>query len=577
MAEINSYLLIGGFLVLASVLASALSARTGLPLLLVFLAVGMLAGEDGPGGIRFDDFHTAFLIGSLALAVILLDGGLRTDYATFRVALKPAAVLATWGVVLTAALTGVAAVWLLDLPWLYGALIGSMVASTDAAAVFSLLRHSGTRLNNRVRSVLEIESGVNDPMAIFLVIALVEQILAPQQRSAADAAWLLAQQFGLGTVAGLAGGVALAWLVARIRLAEGLFALLIGSGGLVVFAAVNALGGSGFLAIYLLGLVVGNWQETTMEHILRPMDGLAWLAQAGMFLILGLLVTPSDLLINALPALALALFLMLVARPLATFSSLAPFRFGRGEMGFVAWTGLRGAVPIVLAVFPVMAGVSGARALFDAVFAVVVASLLIQGTSLPLAARWFRVIIPHRAPPRERRELWRGEGRALELADFTAEPGAPIVGQRFDARLTSNHGLSLRPVLVIRGEEALTPEQAETVAHGDRVWLVCRPERQDRLARLFASEETEQGLAPLDFFGEFALRGDVPAREVALAYGLPFRDEEQELTLGAILENRLGRPPVEGDRVSVGPHQLVAREMQASRITAVGLKLASGA
>jgi cell volume regulation protein A len=576
MAEINSYLFIGAFLVLASILASTLSARTGLPLLLVFLAVGMLAGKDGPGGIQFADFRTAFLIGNLALAVILLDGGLRTSLDTFRVALKPAAVLATWGVVLTAGLTGAAAAWLLDTSWLYGALIGAMVASTDAAAVFSLLRQGGIQLNNRVRSVLEIESGVNDPMAIFLVIALVEQILAPGGRSAADAAWLLGRQLGFGALAGLAGGAALAWTVARIRLAEGLFALLVGSGGLAVFAAVNYAGGSGFLAIYLIGLVVGNWQGAAMEPVLRPMDGLAWLAQAGMFLILGLLVSPAELVTNAGPALALALFLMLVARPLAAVTSLAPFRFGWGEMGFIAWTGLRGAVPIVLAVFPVMAGVPGARALFDAVFAVVVASLLIQGTSLGTAARRLGVVIPHRAPPGERRELYRAGKDVLELADFTAEPGAPIVGQRIRARLTSNHGRSLRPVLIIRAGRALTPEQAETVAAGDRIWLVCRPERQDRLARLFASEETEQGLATLDFFGEFALRGDIRAWEAAEAYGLPFRDDERDQSLGVILESRLGRPPVEGDRVAIGPHHLIAREMQASRVAVVGLKLATG-
>ncbi|MEF8794378.1 potassium/proton antiporter [Thiohalorhabdus sp.] len=573
MAEINSFLLVGGLLILVSVLVSTLSGRLGFPLLLVFLGVGMLAGEDGPGGIQFDDFRTAFLVGNLALAVILLDGGLRTSLSTFRVALWPAAVLATWGVVCTAALVGGLAAWLLDTSWLYGALIGSMVASTDAAAVFSLLRSGGIQLNSRVRSVLEIESGINDPMAVFLVIGLVEQILAPGAGSVADMLWLLGRQFALGIGAGLLGGWLLAWLVERIQLAEGLFALLVGSGGLVIFAGVNYVGGSGFLAIYLTGLVVGNRRSAVIESILKPMDGLAWLAQAGMFLILGLLVTPSALVDHAPAALALALFLMVVARPLAVVTSLAPFRFAWREMGFVGWTGLRGAVPIVLAVFPVMAGASGAQLLFDSVFAVVVASLLIQGTSLPLAARWFRVMVPHQVAPTVRREVWHSGTRAMELVAFSVEPGAPIVGQSVGQRLTAQDGLSLRPVLVVRDQHPLLPERADAIQERDLIWVLCDTTWVERLARLFAAEEAEAELTPIRFFGEFAIRADATGADLRQAYALPLAEGEDGLPLARIIEQRLGRPPVVGDRVDIGRSQLVVRDMEGERVAQVGLKL----
>ena len=258
MTSVYIFFLLAGLLLFVSVLANTVSARLGLPLLLLFLLVGMLAGEDGPGGIRFDDFLVASFVGHLALAVILLDGGLRTRVSTFRVALWPAAVLASWGVIATVGLLGVFATWLLDLDWRYGMLFAAAVGSTDAAAVFSLLRNSGVRLHERVRATLEIESGANDPMAILLVTVLVEAILMPGGVGPGRLATLLAAQMLVGAVAGLAGGWVLGRLVERMRLPEGLYALLIVSGGLVVFAAANLLEGSGFLAVYLAGLLVGN-------------------------------------------------------------------------------------------------------------------------------------------------------------------------------------------------------------------------------------------------------------------------------------------------------------------------------
>ena len=325
MTGINALFLLVGLLLFISVLASTISARLGLPLLLLFLGVGMLAGEDGPGGIIFNDFFIATLIGQLALAVILLDGGLRTRVASFRVALKPAAVLATWGVIGTAGLLGVFATWLLGVDWRLGFLLAAIVGSTDAAAVFALLRNSGVKLNERVQATLEIESGANDPMAILLVVALVEMLLHPEKSSVAGFAWMLVSQMGLGALFGLVAGWVLSRMMAKLNLAEGLYALLILSGGLLIFAATNLLNGSGFLAVYLAGVVVGNRRSHATEHVLRVMDGLAWLSQAVMFVVLGLLVSPTNMLSHAWEALAMAVFLTLVARPIAVAIGLWPF------------------------------------------------------------------------------------------------------------------------------------------------------------------------------------------------------------------------------------------------------------
>ena len=274
MDGINSLFLLTGLLLFLSVISTTLSARLGLPLLLMFLGVGMLAGEEGIGGIQFDSFVTATLIGQLALAVILLDGGLRTSMESFRIALKPAAVLASWGVIATVALLGAFATFYMGLDWRFGILMAAIVGSTDAGAVFSLLRNSGVRLNQRVQATLEIESGANDPMAIFLVTALIALTMQPEKAGVGAFLLMLVQQMGFGMAMGYVGGRVLARMVRRLHLAEGLYALLIVSGGLLVFAFTNLIGGSGFLAVYLAGILVGNRRSHATEHVLRVM-GLA--------------------------------------------------------------------------------------------------------------------------------------------------------------------------------------------------------------------------------------------------------------------------------------------------------------
>ena len=425
---VNLPLLAAAALVFISVLTGVFSTRIGFSFLLVFLFAGILAGEDGIGGYVFDDHRLSFWVGNLALAVILLDGGLRTAYSTFRTGLKPAALLATLGVVISAAITGLAGMLFAGLDLSTALLLGAVVGSTDAAAVFALLTRSGVTLNERVAATLEIESGVNDPMAVYLTIAFIALIGAtgagqPVSPGATIATFAtgFAQQFGWGAVAGIGSGFAMAWLLNRVARRDGadggVLALLLSAAGLAVFAATGLLDGSGFLAVYLFGLIVANRSAGAVSKAVAALDGYAWLAQAGMFLLLGLLVTPSKMFESVGPGLAIAATLILVARPAAVWLCLWPFRFAPNEIWFIAWVGLRGAVPIVLALFPLMAGTPQAGLLFNIAFTVVLASLLTQGSTIGLVARRLHVALPDPGDELEVRAVFR---------DFTLDPRASV-------------------------------------------------------------------------------------------------------------------------------------------------------
>jgi cell volume regulation protein A len=565
-------LALGAALLLGAILLGWVSQRANLPLLLVFLVVGMLAGEDGPGGIPFDDIELSFLAGNLALAVILLDGGMRTRYAVFRVAFAPALALATAGVVLSVALVGAYAAWLSGFDWTYGLLLGAIVGSTDAAAVFAILRTSGARLNERLAATLELESGMNDPMAVFLTIALI--VVVQQGASAAGASILfeLVLQFGIGAVAGVASGFALAALLERIRLSTGLQALLTVAAGVLAFALTNRLGGSGFLAVYLAGLIVGNRPTHSSDDTLRAMDGFAWLAQAAMFLLLGLLVTPSQLPEIAWPALGLAVWLMLVARPAAVFACLAPFRFAVRDTAFVAWVGLRGAVPIILALFPLLAGLEGGRTLFNYAFFVVLMSLLVQGSTVAVAARSLRVALPPRPEPLARTPIVAGKRDEWESVQFAVAPGSRAAGGR-PGDLALPEGASLAGVF--RHGHRLPLSPWTTLEGGDVASLIARAADVERLAELFAAEPETGPFASRVVYGAFVLEGGARLGELAQFYEISIAPADAGLTLEEYLRRALRKRPVTGDAVALDRVRLTVREMDGERITKVGLKLAS--
>ena len=384
----ESTLLLLGVLLLTTVLAGSLSSRFGLPALLGFLGLGMLAGVDGPGGISFDDFQLAQTVGVASLIFILFSGGLDTAWRDVRRVALPALILASVGVLISAGIVAVSAVFLLEIKPAQAALLGAIIASTDAAAVFAILRSTGLDLHGNVPALIEVESGSNDPMAIFLVGAVLLFIGDP---GASPLALVpdFAVQMVMGAIVGTAVGYAMPTLLRRGGYRQGGLAFVISiAAALIAFGAAELLLGNGFLAAYLAGLVAGNRPYAAKRTVSTFQDGMAWLAQVAMFLTLGLVVTPSQLTPVILPGLAITVILMFVARPVSVFLCLAPFKeFGWRSKLFVSWAGLRGAVPIVLATFPIVAGVEGAFAIFNVVFFVVLLSSLIQGPSIKWAAK----------------------------------------------------------------------------------------------------------------------------------------------------------------------------------------------
>ena len=558
-------ILLSALLVLAGIMSSLIALRFGAPLLLVFLIVGMLAGEAGPGGIKFDDVRLVYIVGSVSLALILFDGGLRTRLATFRLVLAPAGLLATIGVFMTAALTAPVAVWALGLNWTEGLLVGSVVASTDAAAVFFLLHAKGLRLRPRVSATLEVESATNDPLAIFLTILLVEMLLVGE-KPWHSVIFLLVQQMTIGGVIGVLGGYAMVAVLNRLQLPQGLHAPFAATGALVVFGLAGVLQGSGFLAVYLAGLVVGNSSTRAHNTLVSFLDAVTWLAQIAMFMLLGLLAWPALLVQRALPALMVALALMLIARPAAVFLCLAPFRFSLREKLFISWVGLRGAVGIFLASIPLLVGLPKAQIYFDVAFVVVLVSLLVQGWTIAPAARRLRLALPSISQLPRRIELDLPGQLSQELVGYPVAANSPYLRRRLIPSWA-------KPTLVIRDERVLTAAEGETVKEGDYVYLLAPPEKAEALDRFFINMPPPAKPDPR-LLGDFFVSGDVTLGALAEIYGLQIAAEDAAMSLADDFAEHLGRPPENGDTVPLGSIVLVAHTVDDGRVTNVGLRLA---
>ncbi len=484
MESIELYLLITAFLMLLSVLASKLSTNFGIPSLFIFLGLGMLAGSDGILGIHFDNVELAQNIGTLALIFILFGGGLDTAWKAIKPVLKDGLILATLGVLLTAFFVALCVYYILDFTFLESLLLGAIISSTDAAAVFAILRAKGISLKKKLTPLLELESGSNDPMAIFLTVAILQILLLPESSSVSEWLFKFFLQFIIGGALGFVFGYLLPHILNRIHLSfYGLYPVFTIGWILFLFAGSSMLGGNGFLAVYVAGIVANTKEFVHKKNLIGFHEGLSWIMQITVFLALGLLVFPSELPDVALSGLIIAFWLMFVARPAGVFLSTMFSSFTIKEKTFISWVGLRGAVPIILATYPYLQGFEKSNLIFNIVFFIVLFSILIQGTTLPLVAKWLNV--ESKSKDFKPEDIIASPLFYHTLKQFYIEENSPAIGLSIVELDLPTDFLIL---LIKREKDYIKPTGSSILKENDMLLIQCNSEnRYKRVLKRFAS------------------------------------------------------------------------------------------
>ena len=567
----NNAIFAGAILFLISILATGIASRAGAPLLLVFLGVGMLAGREGIGGIMFESFEVAYAVGSVSLAIILFDGGMRARAESSKVGLKPALSLATLGVLLTAAIVAAGLHWLFNLSWAQSFLIGAIVGSTDAAAVFSMLQAKGLQLKKRVGTTLEIESGCNDPMAVFLTLMIVEGMRQGEEIFGVTIIMEFIYQFGVGAILGWVGGHILSRTISRVTLTAGLYPLLAAAGGLTLFGLVTTMGASGFLAIYVAGLIVRNTEAHAANNIRKVHDGLAWIAQISLFLMLGLLVTPTTLTQYWGVGVGVALLLVFVARPIAVLISLAPFRFAAKEKLFISWVGLRGAVPIVLATFPVLGGLPDAELYFNVAFVSVLFSLILQGWTVVPFGQWLKLKLPIENAPYYAESIEVPGSSDLTIIGYKIAENSPVIKRRIDSLLVPD---GIRFVAAFRADDPVQGVDEHIIKAGDLLYVISPQKKVSLVNQMLLPTDEVAELEQAHYFGDFTLNGDATIDDIADMYGGEVPSSAKNMTLSQFMQIRFRNQCVVGDRVFFGPLELVVKEVDnLSVVQKVGLRI----
>lgn len=564
MFVIDQLILIAAILIVIGILSSKISARLGLPVLVLFLLVGMVAGEAGIGGIKFDNAQMAHALGSLALAIILFDGGLQTPLSSIKQVWKPASVLATFGVAVTSVIAGLAAAYILDVPLYYGLLIGAIVGSTDAAAVFSLLRNAGIHINPRLKSTLEVESATNDPMAIFLTVGLLE-IMVNDLEPGTGLLILFIKQMGLGSLVGLGIGWAAVKIINKIQLStSGLYPVMVLAFGLLGFGIAANIGGSGFLAIFIVGVVIGNSNFVFKHTTFLFHDGLAWMSQITMFVVLGLLINPLTLFDVWWQGLLIAVALTFVARPLAVVPVLKFFGFNYREITLVSWVGLRGSVPIILAIYPLIYGLPNAPLIFSVVFFVVLISATVQGSTLPWVAKKLGLTEPPPPTPAASLEITALNEVDAEIVEYTLATQSRAAGRRLSqAALPEGTVVAM----ITRGKNIIPPRGSTVLKEGDHLFIVTKPETRFFIDQLFSAEGPSEALQE----GEtLRLKGYTRVVDLQHSYGIDL-GLAADISLDELLKQTLQTEVAVNASAQFGQVELHIVEMVNDRISTVGI------